>query len=71
MSLAKSTRTETDDEQLKAAYQAAVDELGATLPPYLTLDMKVNKTGIKEYEKETGILPAGVEKVENWSLRIK
>ena len=33
--------------------------------------MKVNKTGIKEYEKETGILPAGVEKVENWSLRIK
>lgn len=71
MSLAKSTRTETDDEQLKAAYQAAVDELGATLPPYLTLDMKVNKTGIKEYEKETGILPAGAEKVENWSLRIK
>ena len=45
--------------------------LGATLPPYLTLEMKVNKTGIKEYEKETGILPAGAEKVESVSLRIR
>lgn len=71
MSLVKSTRVETDEEQLKAAYQAAVDELGATLPPYLTLDMKVSKTGIKEYEKETGILPAGAEKVESVSLRIR
>lgn len=71
MSLGKSTRTETDDEQLKAAFQAAVDELGATLPPYLTLEMKVNKTGIKEYEKETGILPTGAEKVESVSLRIR
>lgn len=71
MSLVKSTRVETDEEQLKAAYQAAVDELGATLPPYLTLDIKVSKTGIKEYEKETGILPAGAEKVESVSLRIR
>jgi hypothetical protein len=71
MSLGKSTRTETDDELLKAGFQAAVDELGATLPPYLTLEMKVNKTGIKEYEKETGILPAGAEKVESVSLRIR
>ena len=71
MSLVKSTRVETDEEQLKAAYQAAVDELGATLPLYLTLDMKVNKTGIKEYEKKTGILPAGAEKVESVSLRIR
>ena len=71
MSLAKSTRTETDDERLMEAYQAAVDELGATLPPYLSLEMKVSKTGIKEYEKETGILPAGAEKVESVSLRIR
>lgn len=71
MSLAKNTRTETDDERLMGAYQAAVDELGATLPPYLSLEMKVSKTGIKEYEKETGILPAGAEKVESVSLRIR
>lgn len=71
MSLCKSTRTETDDEQLMAAYMGAVEELSATLPPYLTLDVKVNKTGIKEYEKETGILPAGAEKVESISLRIR
>lgn len=71
MSLGKSTRVETDDEQLMAAYMGAVEKLGATLPPYLILDVKVSKTGIKEYEKETGILPAGAEKVESVSLRIR
>lgn len=71
MSIGRSTKVEADEEQLKAAYMAAVDALGATLPPYLTVEVKVSKTGIKEYEKETGILPAGAEKVENVSLRIR
>lgn len=71
MSLSKSTSTKTDEDQLKAAFKTAVDELGATLPPYLTLEMKVNKTGIKEYEQETGILPAGAEKVKSVSLKIR
>jgi hypothetical protein len=33
--------------------------------------MKVSKTAIKEYQKEQGILPAGAEVVENYSLRIR
>lgn len=71
MSLSRSTRVETNDEKLAETYVAALNELAESLPPYLTVEMKVSKTGIKEYEKETGILPAGAEKVESVSLRIR
>lgn len=71
MSLGKSTRVETNDEKLTETYVAALNEFAESLPSYLTVEMKVSKTGIKEYEKETGILPAGAEKVESVSLRIR
>lgn len=67
----KSTSTETNDEQLKAAFASHIADLTDILPPYLSVDVKVNKTALKEYIKETGIQPAGVEFVENWSLRIR
>lgn len=66
-----STSTETNDEQLKAAFTAQIANLMDILPPYLSVDVKVSKTALKEYIKETGIQPAGVEFVENWSLRIR
>jgi len=67
----KSTSTETNDEQLKAAFASQIADLTDILPPYLSVDIKVNKTALKEYIKEEGITPAGVEFVENWSLRIR
>ena len=67
----KSTSTETNDDQLKAAYQSAIADLAELLPPYLTIEVKVNKTALKEYIKETGITPAGVEFIENWNLRVR
>ena len=70
-SRAKSVSTETNDDQLKAAYTAQIADLIDSLPPYLTVDVKVNKTALKEYVKESGITPAGVEFVENWSLRVR
>lgn len=66
----RSTSTETNDEQLKAAYTAQIANLMDSLPPYLSVDVKVNKTALKEYIKETGIQPAGVEFTEKYSLRI-
>lgn len=67
----KSTSTETNDDQLRAAFTAQIANLMDSLPPYLSVDVKVNKTALKEYIKETGITPAGVEFIENWSLRIR
>lgn len=71
MSRAKTSRVETNDEQLIAAYQKNLDELNALLPPYVTAELKVSKTGIKEYQKTEGILPQGAEIVEDYSLRIR
>ena len=67
----KSTSTETDDDVLRASYTAPIANLMDALPPYLQVEIKVNKTALKEYIKETGITPNGVEFVENWSLRIR
>lgn len=71
ISRAKSSRVETDDEQITSAYRNKVDELNASFPPYISLEMKVSKTAIKEFMKEEGILPAGAEIVESYSLRIR
>lgn len=67
----RSTAVETNDEQILAAYLSNLHALEETLPPYITVEMKVSKTGIKEFHKEEGILPAGAEFVENWGIRIR
>lgn len=67
----RSTAVETNEEQLVAAYLNALAEFNESLPPYITAEFKVSKTAIKEMQKEEGILPAGAEIVENWSLRIR
>lgn len=71
MSRARSTKTEVDEEQITAAFINELQQLNATLPPYIVADFKVNKTALKDYIKAEGITPAGVEFVDNWSLRIR
>lgn len=68
---ARTTAIETNDEQIVAAYLQNVEELKNILPPYINVELKVSKTAIKEFQKEEGILPAGAEVVENYSLRIR
>lgn len=71
ISRARTTKIETDDDMLKAAYQQNLDELNNSLPPYISAELKVSKTAIKEFQKTEGILPAGAEIVESYSLRIR
>lgn len=68
----KSTAVEVDEETILAPYQFALEQFRETLPSHITLgDFKISKTAIKEMQKTDGILPAGAEIVENWSLRIR
>lgn len=71
ISRVRTSATETDDELILADYQQNLDELNAILPPYIKAEMKVSKTAIKEFQKETGILPSGVTIVDNYSIRIR
>ena len=71
ISRTRSSKVETNDDQLKAGYQKNLDELNAVLPPYLTAEFKVSKTAIKDMQKNDGVLPAGAEIVENYSIRIR
>lgn len=70
------TRTTTksldvDEELLLSTYADKIAQLQAELPEYLTIDVKVSKTAIKNKFKDTDILPAGCTYVENDSLRIR
>jgi hypothetical protein len=71
ISRAMSTRVETNDDQLKAAYLINLEEFNNNLPPYLSAELKVSKTAIKDMQKNDGVLPAGAEIVENYSIRIR
>ena len=71
ISRTRTTAIETNDDMLMFSYQKNLDDLNAILPPYIKAEMKVSKTAIKEFQKEQGILPAGAEVVENYSLRIR
>ena len=62
---------EVNEEMLLAAYVEKIAELQASLPDYLTVEVKVSKTAIKNKFKNTDILPAGCAFVENDSLRIR
>lgn len=74
--LCSMTRTTTksldvNEELLLSAYADKIAQLQAELPEYLTIDVKVSKTAIKNKFKDTDILPAGCAYVENDSLRIR
>ena len=72
VSFAKNPPTiEVDEEAMVAPYLFLIEELTASLPPYIKVDVKVSKDAIKQMYKETGIMPAGAEQVQTESIRIK
>ncbi len=73
MSLRTSTSTEVDEDVVLAPYQSAIDALSAKLPPYVTVEVKISKTAIKEATKELpeDVNLPGVRFEKNTSLTIK
>lgn len=71
ISRAKTSSIETNEDLILATCLPAITALNESLPPYIRVEPKISKTAIKEFQKEEGILPAGAEIVENWSLRIR
>ncbi len=62
---------EVNEEVLIEPHMAKIVELQKALPDYLTVEVKVSKTAIKNKFKDTDILPAGCAYMENDSLRIR
>lgn len=69
ISLASSTSTEVDEETVLAPYLSRIERL--MLPEWITADLKVSKTALKDAFKDKDVTPAGVSFVKNKSLRIK
>ena len=69
MSLSHSTSTEVDEGLLLQPYLCRLARLD--LPAWITAELKVNKTILKDNFKGKEVTPAGVSFVKNTSLRIK
>lgn len=71
MSIRKSKSLNVKDEMILFPFRGKIDELNALLPDYVTVEVKISKTAIKEQFKGTDVLPAGCEYVENETLQIR
>jgi hypothetical protein len=71
MTRTTSKALDVNEELLLSAFNEKIAELQAQLPDYLTIEVKVSKTAIKNKFKDTDVLPAGCSYVEYESLRIR
>lgn len=71
MTRTTSKALDVNEEMLLAVHKDKIAELQSLLPEYLTVEIKVSKTAIKNKFKDSDILPAGCAYVENESLRIR
>ena len=69
MSLRSSTQTEVDEDSVLLPYLSRVEKLG--LPSWITCELKINKTALKEAFKGKDVTPGGVRFVERNNLIIK
>jgi hypothetical protein len=71
MTLSTTTATEVDEEALLVPYFWKIQKLQEELPKWLTVELKVSKTDLKEAYKDKEYTPAGVRFVKSTTLRIK
>lgn len=71
MTRSTSKSLDVNEELLLSQYAEKIAELQSALPKYLTVEIKVSKTEIKNEFKDSDILPAGCNYVENESLRVR
>ena len=66
-----SKSVEVDEAVLLNKYYGKISEFVASLPDWLTLEIKVSKQAIKDAYKATGVTPEGAQVVENVNLMMK
>ena len=71
MTLSSTKGVSVDEDVLLADYRKKVEELNATLPDYLTVELKVSKSALRDAYKQSEVLPAGVEIVDKDTLTIR
>ena len=71
MGIRNSKSLEVDDAVVLEPYLGAVEQLQKKLPDWMTVEVKVSKSALKEAYKGTDILPAGVSEVSRQSLIIR
>lgn len=69
--LRKTTSLNMDEELATARHADLIRETAARLPSWMTLEVKISKTEVKNLYKGSDLLPEGFEWAENYSLQVK
>ena len=67
----KSSSLNVDEDVMLEPYRAKIGKLISALPPYMDVKVEISKKAISEQFKDTGILPAGCERVQNETIQIR
>ena len=71
MSIRKSKALKVEEDIMLEPYKAKIDKLNSVLPPYMAVKVEISKKAISDAFKDTDVLPAGCERVQNESLQIR
>lgn len=71
MSIRRSKSLEVDEAAALDPYLGGIEQLQKKLPDWLTVEVKVSKTAIKEACKGMDVLPAGVSEISKESLIVR
>lgn len=71
MSLSERAGLVIDEAALLFPYEGKVAEWKAELPEFFKLELSIDKTALKNWIKEQGIIPAGVHEETNMTLTIR
>ena len=69
--LRNTTGYEVDEDMIKVPYYKDIEQLADKLPPFMSVEVKISKTALKQAIKEDGIIPAGVSQTTSRTLTIR
>lgn len=67
----KTQAIDINEELFLQPYKAKIEAFEQSLPAYLSADIKISKTALKDSFKGTDVLPMGAERMTNESITIK
>ena len=56
---------------MKVPYYKDIEQLADKLPSFMSIEVKISKTALKQAIKEDGIIPAGVLQTTSRTLTIR
>ena len=62
---------DVNEDEVLAPYKDRALAFSESLPPYISVELKISKTGISDVTKDNDVLPAGITRTKSDVLTIR